>query len=108
MSTQTNLLAIFLQVGSIRSTSASSILKKNIGDATLSLIAWVLVGYALSDGKDQLRIVGGSYFGLVQGENKIIPVFVLTICLRGGRSDALVASGCRKRGAKDSFKVNGG
>ncbi|CAN0011685.1 unnamed protein product, partial [Ectocarpus fasciculatus] len=28
----------------------------------------VLVGYALSDGKDQLRIVGGSYFGLVQGE----------------------------------------
>ncbi|CAN0363608.1 unnamed protein product [Ectocarpus sp. 6 AP-2014] len=63
------------EVGSIRSTSASSILKKNIGDATLSLIAWVLVGYALSDGKDQLRIVGGSYFGLVQGENKIIPVF---------------------------------
>ncbi|CBJ29574.1 Ammonium transporter [Ectocarpus siliculosus] len=56
------------EVGSIRSTSASSILKKNIGDATLSLIAWVLVGYALSDGKDQLRIVGGSYFGLVQGE----------------------------------------
>ncbi|CAN0062412.1 unnamed protein product, partial [Ectocarpus sp. 4 AP-2014] len=53
------------QVGSIRSTSATSILKKNIGDATISLIAWVLVGYALSDGKDQLRIVGGSYFGLM-------------------------------------------
>ncbi|CAB1098583.1 unnamed protein product [Ectocarpus sp. CCAP 1310/34] len=107
MSAQTTLLANFLQVGSIRSTSASSILKKNIGDATISLVAWVLVGYALSDGKDQLRIVGGSYFGLVQGENSILPVLVLTICLRGGLSDALVALGCRKWGAKDSFKVSG-
>eukprot|EP00752_Nemacystus_decipiens_P008658 g7731.t1 len=52
------------EVGTIRSTTSSSILKKNMGDASVSLIAWVICGYAIASGEDKGRAAGGSYFFL--------------------------------------------
>ena len=56
-----------MQVGSIRTTTSSSILKKNLGDASVSLCAWILVGYALANGEDAGRVAGGTYFAFWQG-----------------------------------------
>jgi len=58
----------WLQVGSIRTTTSSSILKKNLGDASISLCAWILVGYAIANGEDKGRVAGGTYFAFWQGE----------------------------------------
>lgn len=60
----------WLQVGSIRTTTSSSILKKNLGDASVSLCAWILVGYALANGEDEGRVAGGTYFAFWQGAER--------------------------------------
>eukprot|EP00752_Nemacystus_decipiens_P004698 g4286.t1 len=50
------------EVGTIRTTTSSSILKKNLGDASVSLCAWVLCGYGFASGEDWGRTAGISYF----------------------------------------------
>eukprot|EP00903_Cladosiphon_okamuranus_P011035 g10421.t1 len=52
------------EVGTIRTTTSSSILKKNLGDASISLCAWVLMGYAIASGEDKGHASGGSYWAL--------------------------------------------
>ncbi|CBJ33654.1 Ammonium transporter [Ectocarpus siliculosus] len=50
------------EVGAIRETSTQHILLKNIGDATVSLVAWYLLGYGFAFGEDAGHIIGTSFF----------------------------------------------
>ncbi|CAB1119547.1 unnamed protein product [Ectocarpus sp. CCAP 1310/34] len=50
------------QVGAIRATSTKHILLKNIGDATVSLVAWYLLGYGFAFGEDAGHFIGTSFF----------------------------------------------
>lgn len=53
----------FWQVGVISSTSSiRPILLKNIGDASVSLVAWFGIGYALASGEDKWGIFGCRFF----------------------------------------------
>eukprot|EP00903_Cladosiphon_okamuranus_P022254 g20464.t1 len=56
------------EVGAISGTSSiRPILLKNIGDASVSLVAWICIGYALSSGKDKGGLIGGTFFALTDG-----------------------------------------
>lgn len=50
------------QVGAIRTSDTQWILLKNVGDATVGLVAWWIIGYAIASGKDAGHITGRSYF----------------------------------------------
>eukprot|EP00903_Cladosiphon_okamuranus_P011584 g10897.t1 len=50
------------EVGAIRETSTRYILLKNISDATVSLVAWYMLGYGIAFGDDAGRVIGTSQF----------------------------------------------
>lgn len=69
------MIAFYLQVGAISgSTSIRPVLLKNIGDASVSFLAWLCIGYALASGEDTGGILGTRFFSFTG--KKFAAVFV--------------------------------
>eukprot|EP00752_Nemacystus_decipiens_P005993 g5412.t1 len=68
------------EVGAISgTTSTSPILLKNVGDASVSLVAWLLLGYGLASGEDRGGVIGTSGAFAETAEQSAAMAFLLCL-----------------------------